>query len=347
MEVELNIVKTNAVRKSERKTAPNCARFRAMRNPYALTLILMLTATTFNSVTAATTPMQPLGGYAWSTREIRVIIQNSPQYAHDAVLQAMETWNRAQAWFANTYHVPSRPYTFFEAQQPSDSYVTVTFNQTQTRSDWSLTWPTWSWDNNGVFYKITVSTSIDLITGGERLSSLKLRSLATSALGFALGLSNTDFDQTDLLNWYSVNYDVVVPSTLNLYAVALLSNVNSRRDMPTSPVVLPAGIPYLTPPESAVGLSNASTTLQLGSTSESAISITETPSSQLAIAPNNSIIVLLLVVVVLLVAVIILQRRKRQTRPVLRCPKCGAGYASDDAFCSECGRSFEDHTQVY
>jgi hypothetical protein len=215
---------------------------------------LVLVVFAFNArAVVASAYEQPLWGFAWSSRQVPVVVERSPEYAHDVVLQAMQTWNFAQTWFSNTYQISTRPYTFVEVQEPGDSYVKVTFNQTQTTNDWSTTRCHYWWNTDGVFYRVRCNITIDLsVKDGTELSPQQLRTLATAGFGFSLGLLNTVFSQTDLLNWYSVDHNVVVPSTLNLYAVALLSMVTSRNDMPRSPVTLPGGIPYETPSESAI-----------------------------------------------------------------------------------------------
>jgi hypothetical protein len=196
---------------------------------------------------------QPLEGFAWPTREIPVIVESSPDYARNAVLSAMQNWNLAQTWFADTYRLSSRPYRLVEVTQVGESYIRVYFNQTQTRDDWGYTWYNYWWDSSGVFYKITVSISLDLtLSSGRSLSAQELKALAAHELGHALGLGHTTFSETDLMNHYSPGQGVTVPSTLNLYALALLSLVTSRNNMPTTPVTLTTSIPYLTPPESAI-----------------------------------------------------------------------------------------------
>ena len=310
-----------------------------------LLAFLILAVGAFNARgVVGSTCEQPLAGFAWSPRQIPVVIQESPDYAHDAVLQAMRTWNLAQTWFSDTYHVPSRPYTFVEAQQLGESYVKVTFNQTQTRDDWALTSPYWWWNNDGVFYKIAVSISIDLSVRDGDLSPLQLRSLATAALGFALGLKNTVFAQTDLLNWYGVDHNVVVPSTLNLYAVALLSMVVTKNEMPESPVALPANIPYETPSESAITESASTTTQEL------AVSSTESVSSmEFGVQPQSYATYFILVIGAILGtgAVLVMRSRSVSARKESVCPGCGGENPLDSDFCGRCGRSLRDETRVY
>jgi len=256
----------------------------------------------------------------------------------------MRTWNLAQTWFSYTYHVPSRPYTFVEAQQLGESYVKVTFNQTQTRDDWALTSPYWWWNNDGVFYKIAVSISIDLNVRDGDLSPLQMRSLATAALGFALGLKNTVFAQTDLLNWYSVNHSVVVPSTLNLYAVALLSMVVTKNEMPESPVALPANIPYETPSASSITESASTTTQELTASSTESVSSTE-----FGVQPQslNTYLILAVAAIVGSGTALVVRNRSVSARRTLVCPGCGAGNPLDGDFCGRCGRSLRDETRIY
>jgi len=196
---------------------------------------------------------QPLSGFSWPTQQIPVVVEEHPEYARDAVLDAMQIWNLAQTWFSKTYMVPSRLYKFVEVEQSGQSYVKITFNQTQTRDDWGYTWWYYWYDSNGVFYKITVLISLDLtLRDGRSLGTTELQVLATHELGHALGLNHTVFSEMDLMNHFSPSHRITTPSTLNLYAVALLSGVTSRNYMPQNPVTLPQNIPYWTPSESVI-----------------------------------------------------------------------------------------------
>jgi len=215
----------------------------------AVLLVLSLTRTAFSTEVCE----QPLYGFAWPTREIPVVVEKSPEYARKAVLDAMRIWNLAQTWFSDTYRIPSRPYRFIEVEQLGQSYVKVFFNQTQTREDWGWTKFRYWNDSSGVFYKITVSISLDLaLWSGRSLTVVELQALATHEFGHALGLNHTTFSKRDLLNHYSPGYNITVPSTLNLYALAALSMITSKNEIPKDPVKLPEDIPYMTPLEAAI-----------------------------------------------------------------------------------------------
>jgi hypothetical protein len=155
----------------------------------------------------------------------------------------MNTWNLAQQWFIITYMGSTgTPFVLYETNSTSDSMITVTFNQTQTREELGWTNAHYFHDQQGVFRKVVVGISIDLASqSGERLSDTELQTLATHELGHALGLDHTTFSTSDLMNHTP---KVMFPSTLNLYAVYLLGRATSISDLPQQPVTHPANIPY-------------------------------------------------------------------------------------------------------
>ena len=77
--------------------------------------------------------------------------------------------------------------------------------------------------------------------GWEALTDAELQTLATHELGHALGLDHTTFSTSGLMNHVPI---VMFPSTLNLYAVYLLSRSTSVNDLPQQPVTLPGIIVY-------------------------------------------------------------------------------------------------------
>jgi hypothetical protein len=91
--------------------------------------------------------------------------------------------------------------------------------------------------------RVIVSISLDLTTQtGRILSDSDLQILATHELGHAIGLGHTTFSAVDLMNHVP---DVLFPSTLNLYALYLLSQSSNRNNLPKEPVTLPDYIPYM------------------------------------------------------------------------------------------------------
>jgi hypothetical protein len=153
------------------------------------------------------------------------------------------TWNLAQQWFITTYMGRvGTPILFFETNSSSESIVTINFNQTQTIDDLGRTNSQEFHDQQGVFAKVDVEISIDLAwKDGKALTDAELQTLATHELGHALGLDHTTFSTSDLMNHVPT---VMFPSTLNLYAVYLLSRSTSVNDLPQQPVTLPGIIPY-------------------------------------------------------------------------------------------------------
>ena len=194
--------------------------------------------------------VQPILGYSWPNSTIPVSIQSQQPNATQPVLLAMTSWNSAQQWFIQTYGTGGTAFTFQQTTQPlgpSDNGVTVAFNQTQANpSSLGASSCAGSYEN-AVFTKIHCNISLDLtFNSGQALSQSQLQSLVMQELGFALGLGSTTFSEYDLMNQQSPSHEVTLPSTLNLYAVSLLSQAKSTSTLPMSPISLPNNIPYAT-----------------------------------------------------------------------------------------------------
>lgn len=212
--------------------------------PWFLLLVLLPIVGSQNAF-AQTVQVQPIYGFSWPTHNIPINVEASTPNATGALSKAIRTWNLAQQWFISTYMAGvGKPFVFYETKSTFDSMVTVAFNQTQTTADLGVTnWQAFH-DKQGNFQRVTVNISIDLTRNdGQVLSDSELQTLATHELGHALGLDHTIFSTMDLMNHVP---NLTYPSTLNLYAIYLLSQSANDKDLPQQPVSLPSNIPYMT-----------------------------------------------------------------------------------------------------
>lgn len=220
------------------------------------------------SAYAASNQVQPLYGGSWPSSQIQVFIKPvgqvsgqasvSAAYARQAILDAMNTWNLAQKWFISTYMGgQGTSYTLKEtstAPTGTQSGIVISFNQTQTSGDnWSWTNFYWWYDTSGVIYRASATMSLVLtFYDGSALTQGQMQAMATHELGHAFGLDHTTFSEYDLMNHVAPGHGVNLPSTLNLYAVYLLSKTKNIHSQPSSPVSLLADIPYANTPQTAV-----------------------------------------------------------------------------------------------
>jgi ribosomal protein L40E len=293
---------------------------------------------------------------------IPVAIEALQANGRDLVLKAMNTWNLAQEWFITTYMGGiGTPFVFYETNSTSESMITVTFNQTSTESGDTLdqlgnTQIFYEGDSVGYFTRTTANISLDLTANGEPVSDTELQALATHEFGHALGLAHTTFSGNDLMNHFAPGYNVTFPSTLNLYAVYLLSKANNVRNLPQSPVTLPDNIPYLLVSQADL----ANVTPPAVQTETTALGLTELVSG----ITNPWLWIGVIVALAGVVAASTIRRRRRgpvqlePTEPKMifrdepavvetsvqpdhqvkkRCPNCGAEVPREALICRKCG----------
>jgi hypothetical protein len=323
---------------------------------FNLLVLLLLGVAGVQSAFADSNPAQPIYGFTWPTHSLPVAIDAPQPNARNAVLKAMNTWNLAQQWFITAYmNGAGTPFVLYETKSTSDSMITVTFNQTQTREELGWTNAHEFHDQQGVFRKVVVDISIDLTRqSGESLTDTELQTLATHELGHALGLDHTTFSTSDLM--YHIP-KVIFPSTLNLYATYLLSKSTSVNNLPQEPVTLPQSIPYMMVSQAEL---NSVTPPAVQTATTSSLQLTQLIST-LAYGPWPYV-GFFVVLAAVVVALAVRGRRRTVTETDLeeaevifhenpaaesqlnfpdrvkkKCNYCGAEVRPEDSICRKCG----------
>jgi len=193
-------------------------------------------------------------GIFWPPGDIAVFIefgQNSSE--RNAVLRAMEVWNKGFAWFAETYY-SSRPvpYRLVETPFAGIAHISVKYDDYLPEKA--------SGNSNEQFLprrpigigQVIVTIRPEGFLGKHRQIEEQWVAIATHELGHALGLSHSE-NPVDLMFERASKEWMPVPSTLDLYALYELSE---RGPALLTVAQLPAGIPYAVPPLSFLATSS-------------------------------------------------------------------------------------------
>jgi hypothetical protein len=181
---------------------------------------------------------QPMLGTNWSTHVILFSTPDSPAWARDAILRALDDWNMAQIWFTANYfpNQNNAVYTLTTTENDSGTQVTVKYVADTGQSWTGITQTALS----GTIHNATVSIVL------SRLQTPKdLLQAVEHELGHVLGLDHTNISY-DLMYPAQSAYSGGItshPSTLNLYGVYLLAT--GCRFASGDTVTLPPQIPFI------------------------------------------------------------------------------------------------------
>ncbi len=181
---------------------------------------------------------QPMLGTNWSTHVIQFSTPDSPAWARDTILRALDDWNMAQIWFTANYfpNQNNAVYTLTTTEDDNASQVAVKY-VTDTGQSWTGITQT---SISGTIHNATVSIVLSRLHTPEDLLQA-----VEHELGHMLGLDHTNISY-DLMYPARAAYSGGItshPSTLNLYGVYLLAT--GCRFASGDTVTLPPQIPFI------------------------------------------------------------------------------------------------------
>jgi hypothetical protein len=212
------------------------AALRSIRMFFIL-FFLVLSASILLPVYGQTSYTIPLLGGRWSTYAIGVEVPNESVDMHDLTVQAMETWNAAQAWFMQEYYSNGHVYNLAVS---GAGVVRVFFDPAdQWDPRYEDTYAYMSPQSSGDSF-VSADIHIRYLNTSNYLDQNHWYNTILHELGHVLGLGHPNSTYADDVMAHALWSSLMQPSTLDLYAIQMLAE--GQYD---GVVTQPSTIPYM------------------------------------------------------------------------------------------------------
>jgi hypothetical protein len=202
-----------------------------------LILFLAFTASVLLPVHAQTSYTISLLGGRWSSYAISVEVPNATIDMHDLTVQAMETWNAAQAWFVGEYYPNGDVYNLAVS---GTGVVKIFFDLAdQWDPSHADTYAYMGPQSSGNSF-VSAEIHIRYLNSSNYLDQNHWYNAILHELGHVLGLGHSNATYANDVMAHALWSSRMQPSTLDLYAVQML--VQGQYD---GVVTLPSTIPYM------------------------------------------------------------------------------------------------------
>jgi hypothetical protein len=204
---------------------------------FPLFFLLVLSAITLPPAHAQTSYTIPLLGGRWSSYAISVEVPNETMGMHDLTVQAMETWNAAQAWFMEEYYPNGHVYNL----TVSGTGVVKVFFDSAVQWDprYEDTYAYMSPQSSGNSF-VSADVHIRYLNTSNYLDQNHWYNTVLHELGHVLGLGHPNATYADDVMTHALWSSRMQPSTLDLYAIQMLAE--GQHD---GVVTQPSTIPYM------------------------------------------------------------------------------------------------------